>query len=163
VRDVQIDTDVEMLIPDEYVSNIQERLSLYTELDAIETEEALAEFESRLRDRFGKLPVQVKGLFEGLRLRWVCKALGFERIILKNDKLRCYFVENPQSSFYESSLFNNILQLVSTQGHKMGLSFKQSNKHFILVKDHVKGLWEAHEVLQKILNKVGVMDEVEGA
>ncbi len=163
VRDVQIDTDVEMLIPDEYVSNIQERLSLYTELDGIETEEELARFEERLRDRFGKLPVQVKDLFEGLRLRWACKALGFERIILKNNKLRCYFVENPQSPFYESTLFNNMLQLVSTQGNKMGLSFKQSHKHFILVKDHVKGLSEAHEVLQKILNKVGVMDEVEGA
>ena len=159
VRDVQIDTDSEMLIPDEYVSSIQERLSLYTELDGIETEEELAQFEERMRDRFGKLPIQVKELFEGLRLRWVCKALGFERIILKNNKLRCYFVENPQSAFFESALFNNIIQLISTQGNKQGLSFKQSHKQFILVKDGVKGLREAHEVLQRILDKVGAVTE----
>ena len=159
VRDVQIDTDSEMLIPDEYVSSIQERLSLYTELDGIETEEELAQFEERMRDRFGKLPIQVKELFEGLRLRWVCKALGFERIILKNNKLRCYFVENPQSAFFESALFNNIIQLISTQGNKQGLSFKQSHKHFILVKDGVKGLRGAHEVLQRILDKVGAVTE----
>ena len=154
VRDVQIDTDVEMLIPDEYVSSISERLSLYTELDSLETEEELEAFESKLKDRFGRIPPQVAELFEGLRLRWVCKALGFERLILKNDKLRCYFVDNPQSPFYESRLFQNILDFVNKEGRNRGLGFKQSNKYFILVKDHVKSLREAHVVLEKIREKV---------
>ncbi|MCB9293190.1 MAG: transcription-repair coupling factor [Lewinellaceae bacterium] len=154
VRDVQIDTDVEMLIPDEYVSSISERLSLYTELDSLETEEELAAFGEKLRDRFGRIPPQVAELFEGLRLRWVCKGLGFERLILKNGKLRCYFVDNPQSHFYESRLFQNILDFVNKEGRNRGLSFKQSNKYFILVKDHVKSLREAHEVLEKIREKV---------
>ncbi len=155
VREVQIDTDVEMLIPDEYVSSIQERLNLYTELDALETEEELEKFEAELRDRFGRIPPQVTELFEGLRLRWVCKQLGFERLILKNDKLRCYFVENPQSHFYDSSQFQRTVQYVTTQGPRKGLSFKKSTKHFIMVKDHVQSLREAHELLEKIKGKVG--------
>ena len=162
VRDVQIDTDAEMLIPDEYISNIQERLSLYTELDGIETEDDLTSFEARLRDRFGKIPPQVRELFEGLRLRWVCKALGLERVILKNSKLRCYFVENPQSPFFETALFNNILQLIANQGHKLGLSLKQSNKHLILVKDHVRNLSEAHQALQRLRDRVEGEVKVKG-
>ncbi len=150
VTDVVIDTDVEMLIPSEYVSNITERLSLYTELDSIETEEALTQFADNLRDRFGRLPVQVRELFEGLRLRWVCRRLGFERIVLKNNKLRAYFVENPQSSFYETATFRNIIGFVSSKGSSHGLSFKQSNKSFILVKDGVKSLKGTKAVLEDI-------------
>jgi transcription-repair coupling factor (superfamily II helicase) len=151
VTDIIIDTDVEMLIPSEYVSNITERLALYTELDAIETEEALEQYADKLRDRFGRLPVQVRELFEGLRLRWVCRKLGFERIILKNNKLRAYFVENPQSSFYETNTFHAILAHVAKQGPAQGLSFKQSNKSFILVKDGVKSLKAAKGVLEGLL------------
>lgn len=151
VGDIIIDTDVEMLIPSEYVSNITERLALYTELDAIETEEALEQYADKLRDRFGRLPVQVRELFEGLRLRWVCRKLGFERIILKNNKLRAYFVENPQSSFYETATFHAILAYVAKQGPAQGLSFKQSNKSFILVKDGVKSLKAAKGVLEGLL------------
>ncbi|MFT5910341.1 MAG: transcription-repair coupling factor (superfamily II helicase), partial [Paraglaciecola sp.] len=105
VRDVNVDTDVEMLIPDEYVSNIQERLNLYTSLNKIDTEEGIETFKKSMIDRFGKMPKVVNGLFDGLRLRWICKELGFERVILKNGKLRCYFVENPQSPYYESATF----------------------------------------------------------
>ncbi|MFN7119387.1 MAG: TRCF domain-containing protein, partial [Saprospiraceae bacterium] len=148
VRDVQVDTDVEMLIPDEYVSSINERLALYTELDDIETEEALTKFEEKLRDRFGKVPPEVKELFEGLRLRWTCRELGIERVILKNDKLRCYFIENPQSVFYESTIFKDIMQFVANEGSKHGLSIKQSSRSLILVKDNVRSLKKAREVLR---------------
>ncbi len=150
VQDVQVDTDVEMLIPDEYVKNIQERLSLYTELDDIETTEKLEAFEQMLRDRFGRVPRPVYALFDGLRLRWNCRRLGFERVILKSNKLRCYFVENPQSPFYESPLFHRIMQYVATEGTLQGLDFKKSNKHFILVKDQVKSLKEAGLVLEAL-------------
>ena len=124
VRDVQVETDVEMLIPDDYVNNIQERLNLYTELDKIEDEEQLAKFEERLTDRFGKPPRPIRELFDGLRVRWICKELGFERLTLKNRKLRCYFISNPQSPFFETKLFNSLLQYVATQGQKTGWSFK---------------------------------------
>lgn len=154
VREVIIDTDVEMLIPDEYVQNIQERLRLYTELDGIETETELQKFEEALRDRFGRVPSQVLELFEGLRLRWTCKKLGFERIILKNDKLRCYFVENPQSLFYESDTFQKILQFISTEGEPLGLSFKKSHRYFMMIKDGVKSLRAARAVLRNVAENV---------
>ena len=86
VRDVQIDTDIEMLIPDDYVKNTQERLSLYTQMDSLKDELELQKFGRQLKDRFGKIPRQVRELSDGLRLRWACKKLGFERVILKNKK-----------------------------------------------------------------------------
>lgn len=152
VSDVIIDTDVEMLIPSDYVSNITERLALYTELDAIENEETLTAYAEKLQDRFGKIPPQIRELFDGLRLRWVCRQLGFERIILKNQKFRAYFIENPQSPFFESSRFKQILAFVNNNGKTEGLSFKQSNKSFIMVKDGVKNLKAAKNILEKVLN-----------
>jgi transcription-repair coupling factor (superfamily II helicase) len=150
VRDVTIDTDVEMLIPDEYVSNIQERLNLYTSLNKIDTEEGIQTFKKSMIDRFGKMPKVVNGLFDGLRLRWISKELGFERIILKNGKLRCYFVENPQSPYYESPTFQKIFQFIAMEGHKHGLSVKKSPRHLILVKDGIRSLGKARQVLQEI-------------
>jgi transcription-repair coupling factor (superfamily II helicase) len=150
VRDVQIDTDIEMMIPDEYVNSIQERLRLYTELDNLETDEEVRQFAERVIDRFGPLPQGVKELFNGLKLRWICKKLGFERIILKNNKLRCYFVSNPQSPFYESALFQKVIMYVNGKGDsKMG--FKKSGNYFLLVREGVKNITEAKAVLKDIL------------
>ncbi len=154
VRDVQIDTDTEMHIPDDYVSSIQERLNLYTRLDQLETEEEIEAFQTQLRDRFGRIPGPVYELFDGLRLRWVCRELGFERLILKNDKLRCYFVEQPQSPFFESERFQQMLQYVAVKGPEQGLSFKKSTRHFIMVKDKIGSLKEAAELLQGIRNSI---------
>ena len=103
VKEVHMETDVEMLIPDEYVSNIQERLNLYTKLDNLQSIEDLDHFAESLTDRFGKIPPQVYELFDGLKLRWICKDLGFERLIIKNEKMRCFFVENPQSMYYDQT------------------------------------------------------------
>jgi transcription-repair coupling factor (superfamily II helicase) len=150
VRDVQMETDIEMLIPDEYVNSIQERLKLYTELDSLQTEAELDSFATRIQDRFGKLPPQVSELFEGLRLRWMCKKLGFERIVLKNKKLRCYFVTNPQSKFYETDGFKRIVSFVTLRGEKHQLSFKKSNEHFILIRENVATLQGAKRILEMV-------------
>ena len=151
VRDVTIETDVEMLIPDEYVSNAQERLNLYTELNNVENEEGIAAFAQRLKDRFGeKLPKPVEALFEALRLQWVCKKIGFERLILKGGKLRCYFISDPQSSFYETEHFQKIAQLVASKGRIMGISLKQTNKDLILVQDEVWSLKAVKSLLEQI-------------
>lgn len=150
VKDVQIDADVEMLIPDNYVSNIQERLSLYTQLDQIDDDSALNEFKEELKDRFGTIPPQLFQLFDGIMMRKVAKDLGFERIILKNNKLRCYFVENPQSPYYESPTFQKLLNWISTNGTQYGLSIKKSPKNLILIKDQVRSLAEARKVLDQI-------------
>jgi transcription-repair coupling factor (superfamily II helicase) len=150
VRDVQVDTDVEMHIPDDYVSAVQERLSLYTQLDKIETEAELEKFGDQLTDRFGKIPRQVRELFDGLRLRWVAKELGFERIILKENKLRCYFVENPQSPFYDSPAFQALFQFIATKGQRLDLSLKKSPRSLIVIKEGIKTLQAARTVLEKI-------------
>ena len=154
VRDVQVETDIEMLIPDDYITNIQERLNLYTQLDQIKTEEVLQKFGKELEDRFGVLPKPVKELFHGLRLRWVCKELGFERLILKKRKLRCYFISNPQSPFFETDLFNNLIKYVTISGKEEGLSFKKSMQHFLLVKDGVSSLQKAKEVLESLQKEI---------
>jgi transcription-repair coupling factor (superfamily II helicase) len=156
VRDVTIETDVEMLIPDQYVANTQERLSLYTQLDDLNDEQAIERFAAMLEDRFGRLPREVNALFEALRLRWLCKALGFERLILKGQKLRCYFISNPQSSFYETALFQKIVAHVTQKGRVMGLSFKQTNKEFILVQDECRSIKQAKSTLEQLISAIQV-------
>lgn len=152
VRDVEIETDVEMHLPSDYVDIVQERLNLYTELDTIENEEQLAEYQTKIIDRFGKIPNPTLELFEGLRLRWISKKLGLERIMLKENKLRAYFVGNPQSSFYESSTFKNLLDYInSPNGIREKLSLKQSSKSLILVRDNVRSLKMAREILEKLV------------
>ncbi len=150
VRDVTIETDVEMLIPAEYVTNTQERLSLYTELNDIENEEALAAFEHRLSDRFGRIPKPVYALFEGLRLQWACKKIGFERLILKGGKLRCYFLANPQSSFFETEHFKKIMDFVQKKGRIMGVSMKQTNRDLIFVQEEIYSLKQTMATLQQL-------------
>lgn len=150
VKDVQIETDVEMLIPDNYINNIQERLNLYTELDSIEDMDGLEAFATRLQDRFGPLPPQVHTLFDALKLRWICKELGFERCILKNDKLQCFFVLNPQSSFYETDYFKSFLAFIGQSGSEYGIRLKQSRQYLIVIKEDVNSLKAAINVLHEI-------------
>lgn len=152
VADCQVDTDLEMLIPDEYVNNVSERLSLYTRLDNIETENDLLQFQGELLDRFGQLPVQVKELFNAVRLRWAAKQLGFERIILKNRKLRCYFIEDQKSAYYSSPQFAAMIQYVGAHQRKM--HFKQSEKNFILVADNIRTITEAEIMLKEMADVV---------
>jgi len=150
VRDVEIETDMEMLIPDAYVSVIQERLNLYTELDSLKTEEELEAFKKKLIDRFGPLPKPVKQLFSGLRLRWLCKRMGFDRVSLKGNKLRAYFVSNPQSTFYETEFFQNVLAYIGKSGMKKGITLKQSRNFLIFIKEGVRDLTKATAILERV-------------
>lgn len=109
VRYTQIDTDIEVLIPDEYVTHISERYNLYSELSNLENEEELEKFKAALIDRFGPIPHQVHNLFDTLRLQWLGKSLGFEKISFKNKMLRGYFISKKDSSYFESEKFGKIL------------------------------------------------------
>ena len=120
-NDCQVDTDMEILIPTDYVENTTERLSLYKDLDDIEQEEKLIEFEANLRDRFGPVPKEVHELMNTLRLRWKAKKLGFEKIVLKNNSMKGYFVSNSNSEFFKSELFSNILNHVKTSQNRYSL------------------------------------------
>lgn len=159
VRDVEVDTDIELLIPDHYVSNIQERLNLYTELDAINDEESLAVFKEKIRDRFGPVPRETERLFDDLRMRWIGKKLGFEKISLKGRKLRCYFIRNAQSSYFDSELFKNIMSYVGAEGRIEGFSLKQSRNFLILIKDQVKSINDATDLLEKLKKETVVSEK----
>ena len=148
VQDCTIDTDLEILIPDAYVESITERLSLYTRLDNCDTEEELQNFHKEMIDRFGPIPSQVEDLFTTVRCRKLAVELGFERMILKEEKLRCYFVSNPDSPYFESAAFNNILQYIQTQTNKAKL--KQVNKLFMLVVEEVKSMKVLHQFLKRM-------------
>ncbi|MBK8701463.1 MAG: transcription-repair coupling factor [Saprospiraceae bacterium] len=150
VREVDIDTDIEMLIPDKYVSQIQERLALYTELDAIENEEGIVNFRTAMKDRFGRLPKEVEELFNGLRVRWICRRLGFEKCVLKNGKLRLYFLGNAQSAYYETSLFQGLLRYLGGEGTRLGYHVKQTPAFLMVAKDQVRSLKEVLALLNQM-------------
>lgn len=145
VQDCTIDTDLEILIPDEYVENITERLSLYQRLDNCETEEDLEAMRQELTDRFGPIPQQVNDLFITVRCRKLAIDLGFEKMSLKDHMLRCYFINRPDSPYFESSLFNNVLQYLQTGTNKAKL--KQVGKMFMLVADSMKSMEDMHRFL----------------
>ncbi len=146
VRDCQVDTDVEMLIPDEYVRNINERLNLYTALNEVKDEPALQKFRDALRDRFGPVPGQVEELFHAVRLSWLGKELGFEKIVIKLGQMRCYFPDNQESFYYQTELFGNILKYV--QQHPKRCRVKQTDKNLFLIFESIKTMEEARVKLR---------------
>ncbi len=149
VTDCQIDTDLELLFPDNYINNISERIRLYRELDNIETEEKLLDFENQLKDRFGNLPSQTVELMNVVRLRWVAVELGFEKIILKNEKMVAYFISNQESPYYKSTIFSKILGFI--QQNPKDIKMKETNNKLTLSFDHTKNVQNAIDKIQKIL------------
>lgn len=149
VSDCQIETDLELLIPDDYITNIRERLSLYKELDSIESEEVLMEFQEKLIDRFGPLPPQVSGLMNAIRLRWEAKKLGFERIILRNQRLSGYFIADQESPFYQSPVFMNILKFV--QANPSRCRMKESKDKLSIRFTNVRNAFEGLELLKELI------------
>ena len=156
VYDVEVDADIEMLIPDAYINIIQERLNLYNEMGKISDEEELKAFRNKMKDKFGPIPFQVDELFNGIRLRWICKELGIERLSLKSRKMRCYFVGNAKSSFYESPLFDKLMKHISTKGPEIGLTLKQSTKYLIMIKDGVNNLKSCRKILENLQEDISV-------
>jgi len=148
VSDCTIDTDLEILIPDAYVESITERLSIYTQLDNLENEDELQIFREELVDRFGPIPQQVDELFTTIRCRWMAKELGFEKLILKNDQLRFYFINNPDSPYFESDTFHHILNYIQTRVNNARL--KQVGKNFMLLADNIRSMKDVHSFLEGI-------------
>ncbi|MDB5229265.1 MAG: mfd [Chitinophagaceae bacterium] len=146
VHDCTIDTDLEILIPDEYVESITERLSLYTRLDNCETDKELEEFVTELTDRFGPIPSQVEDLIITVKCRWLAVELGFEKMSLKDQTLRCYFINKPDSPYFESGLFRDILSYLQTGTNKARL--KQAGKNFLLIAGDIKTMDEMQRFLK---------------
>ena len=113
VSDCSLESDLEMYFPDQYVPSDSERMLLYRELDGLQTDEQLAAYRTRLIDRFGKVPHVGEELMQVVPLRRYGKALGCEKIVLKQDRMTMFFVSNATSPFYQSEAFDRILQFVA--------------------------------------------------
>ncbi|MDH4298760.1 MAG: transcription-repair coupling factor, partial [Cyclobacteriaceae bacterium] len=135
---------LEILIPDQYVSNISERLQLYSRLDSIKDERQLADFRDEVKDRFGPLPTPLEELISTVRLRWLGEKLGFEKLSLKNDKLRAFFISNNES-YFNSDVFGHILSFV--QKHARRCKMKDRAGTAILVTEGIKTVDTAIELL----------------
>ena len=152
VQDCTIDTDLEILIPDEYVESITERLSLYTRLDNAESEEELQLFAGELEDRFGPVPPSVTDLLDAIRARRLAVQLGFEKMMLRNELLKCYFINRPDSPYFESDLFQRILSYIQTDTNKAKL--KQVGKMFILQISDIRDMQQMLTFLKRMHERV---------
>ncbi|MHA7942276.1 transcription-repair coupling factor [Formosa sp. 3Alg 14/1] len=153
VKDITIDTDFELLFPDDYVNNIAERLNLYTQLNQLKTEDELKVFESQLVDRFGELPTQVVDLLNSVRVKWLATTIGLEKLVMKQGKMVGYFVSDQQSSFYQSANFTNVLKFVQSNPRACKMKEKQTRAglRLLLTFDHIKTVKQALLALQPIL------------
>jgi transcription-repair coupling factor (superfamily II helicase) len=148
VADCTIDTDLEILIPDLYVESITERLSLYTRLDNCETEEELRDFHKEMEDRFGPVPDEVNDLFDTIRIRKMAVELGFEKLIFKNGQVKFYFINRPDSKYFESEIFKNILDYIQKQTKQARL--RQNGKLFMLVINEMDSMKKLLEFIQRM-------------
>ena len=144
----QVDTDLELYIPDAYITNITERYNLYTELSKLENETELAIFEKHLADRFGPVPQQVKTMLSVVRLQWLGKKLGFEKISFKKNSLRGYFLSDKQSAYFDSNTFTKILSFA--QNHPRMCNLKEVKNTLRIAFDHVSTVDEAIQTLELI-------------
>jgi transcription-repair coupling factor (superfamily II helicase) len=148
ISDFTIDTDLEIMFPDDYVSNIPERIRLYKELNEIKSEENLIAFENKLKDRFGSLPPQAESLLDIVRVKWIASKLGIEKVLLKNNLMIATFVSDPTSHFYKSNLFVAIMTYVNRKQNQM--TMKQRESKLSLSVREVSSVKKAIQVLAEI-------------
>ena len=142
------ESDLEILIPNEYVDSSAERISLYTELDHIQNEEGLVRFTANLTDRFGQIPNQTEDLLNTMRLRWIARDLGFEKITLKNKIMTAYLISNQESEYYQTDTFMKIIRYAAS--HQRRCKVKELNGKNILYVDAVPNVGEALKVVRSI-------------
>lgn len=152
VKDLQIDTDFELLFPDEYIYNVTERLALYNELGNCKTEEELIAYENKLIDRFGPLPKEAKALLNSIRIKWIATKVGIEKIVMKQNKLIGYFIADQQSDYYTSKRFTNVLRFVQQHGNICKIKEKETKNglRLLLTFENVKSINKALELMQML-------------
>lgn len=149
VSDFMIDTDLEIMFPDEYISNIPERIRLYKELNEIDSEESLLQFEKKLIDRFGPVPAPAAALLDIVRIKWIAVKIGIEKILLKNNLMIANFISDQGSHFYRSAIFVAIMNYVNRKQKQM--SMKQRESKLSLTVNNVTSVKAAIKVLTEIL------------
>jgi len=152
LKDTQIDTDFELLFPDNYINTVSERLVLYNTLSTIKNEEELLKYESELVDRFGALPEQAKDLLDSVRIKWIATRLGLEKIIMKKGKLIAYFISDQNSAYYQSNTFIKFVQFIQKNPTLCRMKEKQTRNglRLLLTFDNITTTIKALEVMQKI-------------
>ena len=148
ITDCTIDTDMELLIPDSYISITSEKIRLYKELDAITDAEKLDKFIEELKDRFGELPPQLLQLTYVVRLRWEAIKLGFEKIVMKNNMMLVYFIFNQQSPYYSSPVFAKILGYINSSPSNMSVS--EQNRKLVLKIKGVNTIEKGYSIVDKM-------------
>ncbi len=150
VKDINIDTDFELLFPDEYINNISERLNLYNELSVIKDEATLLAYEQKLIDRFGPLPKQAVSLLSSIKIKWIATKFGVEKLVMKQGKMICYFVSDQQSEFYTSPYFHQVLQFVQKNQNICKMKEKQTPNglRLLLTFENVKSIRKALEMME---------------
>ncbi|WNM19765.1 transcription-repair coupling factor [Flavobacterium capsici] len=149
VKELQIDTDFELLFPDEYINNVNERLSLYNELGNCKNEEELSAFENKLIDRFGPLPKEAKALLNSIKIKWIATKMGIEKLVMKQGKMIGYFVSDQQSDYYSSKAFTKVLQFVQQHGNICKMKEKETKNglRLLLTFENVKSINKALELM----------------
>lgn len=152
VKEFQIDTDFELLFPDEYINNITERLSLYNELGSVKNISELEAYEKRLIDRFGPLPKEAVSLLNSVRIKWKAKQIGLERLILKQHKMVGYFIGDQQSNFYQSNRFMNVMKFAQQNGNLCKVKEKETKNglRLLITFENVKSINKALELIEMI-------------
>jgi transcription-repair coupling factor (superfamily II helicase) len=152
VKEFQIDTDFELLFPDEYINNISERLSLYNELGSVKNIAELEAYEKRLIDRFGALPKEAVSLLNSVRIKWKAKQVGLERLILKQNKMVGYFIGDQQSNFYQSNRFMNVMKFAQQNGNLCKVKEKETKNglRLLITFENVKSIHKALELIEMI-------------
>lgn len=126
VEETTIDTDFELLFPDDYINSVTERLNLYTRLNDLNDKKELATYKKELEDRFGPLPKEAQDLLQSVKIKWLSNKIGLERVIMKKGSFTGYFVADPKNSFYQSDLFGSILQFAQQNPTHVKLEEKQT-------------------------------------
>ena len=150
VSDCILETDLEILIPDHYVTDITERLNIYRELDTLNSDTELESYRIQLHDRFGKIPEQTHALLDAIRLRWLAKEIGFEKLTLKGGKMIGFFVSSQNSAYYESPAFSRVLEFIKT--NPAGYKMYEKGESLRLSKTDVEDIHSALDALQPIMD-----------
>ncbi|MBK8600116.1 MAG: transcription-repair coupling factor [Flavobacterium sp.] len=150
VKDLQIDTDFELLFPDKYINNISERLNLYNELSLVKTDEELKAYEIKLIDRFGALPKPAISLLSSIKIKWIASQIGIEKLVMKQGKMIGYFVSDQQSDYYTSPQFQKVLQFVQQQSQLCRMKEKQTPNglRLLVTFENVKSIRRALELIE---------------
>lgn len=149
VKECSIETDLEILIPDDYINQVNERIAVYKQINEVDNEAELEEIRTEIVDRFGPIPQKAEALFSSLKLRWMAKDMGMEKVVIKNNKMIAYFISNPESGFYQTNKFMSVIQYVQANAQKARLSDK--NDRFKIIFDKVNDINHANARMEELV------------